>query len=74
MLTNEPLQSASFDPQTIAIMTAAHERACRMLNLTDRADPLWDVIAKQILALATRGEREPRQMSRLVLEALGKLG
>lgn len=45
-----------------------------MLNLTDRADPLWDVIARQILALAKRGEREPRQMSRLVLEALGKLG
>jgi hypothetical protein len=54
-------------------MIAAHDRACRMLNLTDPSDPLWEVVAKEVLALARSGEREPRQMSRLVLESLGRL-
>lgn len=73
MSSVEPPQAAAFGPQTVAIMIAAHDRACRMLNLTDPSDPLWEVVAKEVLALARSGEREPRQMSRLVLESLGRL-
>jgi hypothetical protein len=65
--------SAAFDPQTLQIMQFAHERACKLLDIRDKSDPMAEIIAKEIIRLASRGEREPQRMSRLVVKTLGQL-
>jgi predicted outer membrane protein len=63
--------SAAFDPQTVELMQFAHDRTCQLLNISDKSDPMVEIIAKEIIRLASRGEREPQRMSRLVVKALG---
>jgi hypothetical protein len=65
-------ESAAFDPQTVELMQFAHDRACELLNISDKSDPMAEIIAKEIIRLASRGEREPQRMSRLVVKALGQ--
>jgi hypothetical protein len=65
--------SAAFDPQTLQIMQFAHERACKLLDIRDKSDPMAEIIAKEIIRLASHGEREPQRMSRLVVKTLGQL-
>jgi hypothetical protein len=64
---------AAFDPQTLQLMQSAHDRACKLLDIRDRSDPLAEMIAKEIIRLASHGEREPQRMSRLAAKALGRL-
>jgi hypothetical protein len=64
---------AAFDPQTLRLMQFAHDRACRLLDIRDKADPMAEVVAKEIIRLASHGEREPQRMSRLAAKALGQL-
>jgi hypothetical protein len=72
---DEPNMSASaaFDPQTIELTQFAHDRTCQLLNISDKSHPMAVVVAKEIIRLASRGEREPQRMSRLVVKALGQL-
>jgi hypothetical protein len=49
--------SAAFDPQTLQIMQFAHERACKLLDIRDKSDPMAEIIAKEIIRLASRGIR-----------------
>jgi hypothetical protein len=53
-------------------MQFAHDRTCQLLNISDKSDPMAEIIAKEIIRLASRGEREPQRMSRLVVKALGQ--
>jgi hypothetical protein len=64
---------AAFDPQTLQLMQFAHDGACKLLEIRDKSDPKAEVIAKEIIRLASRGEREPQRMSRLAVKALGGL-
>jgi hypothetical protein len=63
---------AAFDPQTLQLMQFAHDRACKLLDIRDKSDPMAEVIAKEIIRLASQGEREPQRMSRLAAKALGR--
>ena len=67
-------QHAAFDPETIEIMSAAYEGACEALNLADRTNPLTYLVAKKIIELAQRGERDPDQMRQQALKAFGRSG
>ena len=65
------IQDATFDPAAIEIMSAAYEGVCKALNLVDRDDPLTVLVAKKIIELASRGERDPDLICREALKALG---
>jgi hypothetical protein len=65
------IQDATFDPAAIEIMSATYEGVCKALNLVDRNDPLTMLIAKKIIELASKGERNPDLMCRDALKALG---
>jgi hypothetical protein len=54
-------------------MQFAHDPACRLLDIRDRSDPMAEMIAKEIIRLASQSEREPQRMSRLAAKALGRL-
>jgi hypothetical protein len=56
------LQNSAFGPEEIACMTTAYEEALRVLGLTDRADPMTEILAKKIVEIAQTGERDPMRI------------
>jgi hypothetical protein len=52
-----PPPSAVFDPDTLAVLTAAYEKAVR-----EQAGSLRETIAKRIIELASEGERDPDRL------------
>lgn len=52
------LQGSAFQPEHIAVMSAAFEDVCRDLRLAERDDPLRDMVAKAIIECAQQGERD----------------
>jgi hypothetical protein len=56
------LKNRAFGPDEIKVLTTAYEDALRALRLTNRADPATEIIAKKIIELAQRGERDPVQL------------
>ena len=53
------LQKSAFGPEEIERMTTAYEDALRVLGLTDRADPMTEILAQKIIEIAQTGERDP---------------
>ena len=60
----------SFEPETIDAMGQAYERLLNDLGLTDRNDPLTDIVAKEIVKVASRGARDADEIRGKVLTAL----
>ena len=56
------LQNSAFGPDEIERMTTAYEDALRVLGLSDRADPLTEILAKKIIEIAQTGERDPAKI------------
>jgi hypothetical protein len=48
-----------FGPDTVEMLAAALEDARRQLGFVDRNDPAATMVAKKIIELARRGERDP---------------
>jgi len=65
------LQNCAFGPDDIGRMTTAYEDALRVLGLTDRTDPITEIIAKKIIDVAQTGERDPL---RIRVRAIADLG
>ncbi len=65
------LQHSAFTPEDIAPISAAYEDCLRILKLADRSDPLTDIIAKAIFAIAHTGVRDPIQLRNRALEQIG---
>jgi hypothetical protein len=53
----------AFGPEHTQAMTAAFEDALKRLNVADRKAPMATSLAKKILRLAKRGERNPSVIS-----------
>jgi hypothetical protein len=66
------LQNSGFDPESIKVMTAAYETARGQLGLTDRSDPLTELVARKIIEIAQTGVRDPAQLCERALSAIGK--
>lgn len=65
------LQQSAFTPEDIDRLVSAFEDSLRTLKLADRSDPLTETIAKKLIEIAQTGERDPRQLRRRALQALG---
>jgi hypothetical protein len=65
------LQSTVFGPEEIARMAAAYEHALAALGLTDRSDPVTELLAKKIIEVARTGEADSARISKLAIKALG---
>jgi hypothetical protein len=65
------MASGSFGPDEIAAMTAAYESVLIDLRTVNRNDPLTELIAKSIIDLTGRGERDPEQIKKRAIKALG---
>jgi hypothetical protein len=52
----------SFDPDDINLLSSAFEEALQTLGLVDRTVPAAQLVAKLIIELAQRGERDPTRL------------
>jgi hypothetical protein len=64
-------QGASFEPEVISAMAAAYHAALSELGLTESDDAATRIVAKKVIELAGRGERDPERLKIATLAALG---
>lgn len=65
------LRDVSFDPDTTHIMGQAFDGACKELHDIGQSDLVKSVIAKRIIQIAKTGERDPHQLRKRALKAVG---
>jgi hypothetical protein len=65
-------ERASFDPEAIAAMTAAYHAVLTELRLSDREDAGTLMVAKCVIEIAARGERNPQRLADATLDALSQ--
>jgi hypothetical protein len=56
------LKGRVFEPNVTRAMGIAFENTCKSLKLVDRSDPLNQIIAMRIIALASSGEHNPDRL------------
>jgi hypothetical protein len=64
------LQHSAFMPEDIQPIATAYEDCLRILKLTNRSDPLTEIIAKTIFEVAQTGVRDPIQLRELALKRI----
>jgi hypothetical protein len=64
------IRESVFDPEAIERMTTAYEHALKVLQLTDRNDPITELVARKIIEIAGVGERDPDRLCQRAVEAL----
>jgi hypothetical protein len=65
------LQNMPMAPEDISRLVTAYEAALKALELADRADPITEIVARKIIEISQTGVRDPLQISKLALKALG---
>ena len=55
-------------------LAAAYEECLRTLKLSDRSDPITEILAKKIIEIAQTGVRDSGQLGRLALAEIGHSG
>ena len=65
------VRDEEFTPDEVDILISAFEITLREASFVHREDPLTLMIAKEIVAIATDGERDPQKLSASALDALG---
>lgn len=65
------IKNGSFGPEEIEAMTAAYEAALMELRLTDRDDPITELIARSIVNVVATGERNSMLIKERAFNALG---
>jgi hypothetical protein len=71
MAIHRLVREAAFDQADIDRMTAAYDAALTLLRLTDRHDPITELIAKKIIEITRDGEHDPRHICARALKELG---
>jgi hypothetical protein len=64
-------REGAFDQPAIERMAAAYEATLHLLRLTDRADPVCEIVAKKIIEIARAGERDPPKICARAIKELG---
>ena len=65
------ISNGSFGPDEIKVMTAAYEAALIDLAVTNRDDPVTELIARAIVNITATGERNSTLTKERALNALG---
>jgi hypothetical protein len=58
------------EPEEIARITEAYEKALHILSVKDRDDPLTELIARKIIKIAQTGVHDAAQLSALAIREL----
>lgn len=65
------IANGAFGPLEIEVMSAAYESALVDLGITNRDDPITELIAKAIVSVVATGERDPKLIEQRAINALG---
>ena len=65
------IANGSFGPDEIEVMTAAYEGALIGLCVTNRDDPITELIAKSVVNVTATGVRDPVLIKERAINALG---
>ena len=68
LVEEEQEEGGSFDPETIAVMTAAFDHLLVDLKLTNRDDPVVTMLAKLVIEIVHNGERDPDRVRKRVTD------
>jgi hypothetical protein len=71
MTIHRLIANGSFGPDEIKVMKAAYEDALVEVGVTDRDEPITELIAKSIVNATSTGERDPKVVMERALNALG---
>ena len=71
MTIDKLIATGSFGPDEIEVMKAAYEAALVDVGVTNREDPITELIAKSIVNVTASGKRDPKQVMERALNALG---
>jgi hypothetical protein len=63
----------NFDPETVAVLGAAFDKTIAALHDGRQPEIVRETIAKRIIALAAKGERNPNRLCETTLAAMGIL-
>ena len=66
------LDSNAFNPEEVTMLRDVFEDTLRALKLVDRSDPVTSLIAKKIIELAGRGERDPTRLRQAAVQAFSE--
>jgi hypothetical protein len=66
------LKDTTFEPEAVEAMGRAYEDLLTDLRLADRNDPFTEIVAKEIVRIASRGVRRASEIRSEVLTVLGK--
>ena len=66
------LREGAFEPEAVEVLADAYEQALLHLQLTDRNDPLTEVVAKEVIKAGRMGLRDAALIRQEVLRALEK--
>jgi hypothetical protein len=64
------LKGHVFGPDEIQVLSTAFEGALVELQLVDRTDPATELVAKRIIELAQRGERDPVRLREAAVKGI----
>ena len=64
-------QETAFEPEVVAVLAEAYERARKSLHDKGQPDIVQEIIAQRIIAEAKAGERDPEKLCETALKALG---
>jgi len=73
MSAHELIGGAAFEPETIALLIQAYEAAVMLVG-RDQPPLVLETIAKRILEIAGRGERDPRKLVEYAMRGLEGAG
>jgi hypothetical protein len=65
------LQNMPLSPEDIGRLAAAYEATLKALGLSNRADPITELVASKIIEIGQTGVFDPAQISTLAVQALG---
>jgi hypothetical protein len=65
------IAAGSYEPDEVRAMTEAFDIALIVLRLSDRDDPVTELLAKSIAAVVATGERKPGLIASKAIDALG---
>jgi len=73
MSAHELIEGAAFEPETIALLIQAYDAAVTLVG-RDQPPLVLETIAKRILEIAGRGERDPKKMVEYAMRGLEGAG
>jgi hypothetical protein len=65
------LQNSPLSPEDISRLIVAYEATLKALGLTDRSDPITELVARKIIEIGQTGVRDPVEISRRAVADLG---